>query len=49
MRRQATARWELERAIRRAVLRERVLMLLGGFLVALAFFAVMLGLGLALG
>lgn len=37
-RRQATARWELDRAVRRAILRERLLVFVGGVLVALAFF-----------
>lgn len=45
--RQARPRWELERALRRAVLRERFLVFMGGVLVALAFFAVMLTIGLA--
>lgn len=42
----ARPKWELERAVRRAVLRERVLILVGGVLVALAFFATMLMIGL---
>lgn len=44
MRRQATARWELDRAIRRAILRERMIVFAGGVLIALAFFGVMLAL-----
>lgn len=44
MRRQATARWELDRAIRRAILRERAIVFAGGVLIALAFFAFMLAL-----
>jgi ABC-type antimicrobial peptide transport system permease subunit len=43
--RQARPKWELERSIRRQLLRERVLLFLGGVAVALAFFALMLLLG----
>jgi hypothetical protein len=45
VRRQAFPAWELERAIRRQVLRERVLVFAGGVLLALVFFGFLLVLG----
>lgn len=47
MRSQATRGHDYAKAMRRAVLRERFLMFVGGVLIAIAFFALMLVIGLA--
>jgi hypothetical protein len=44
---QARPYWEIERAVRRRMLTERFAIFMGGVLVALAFFAVMLTISLA--
>ena len=47
MRQQATRSHDYAKAMRRAMLRERFLMFIGGVLIAIAFFVLMLTIGLA--